>query len=144
MAAISSMSGECFFILKHCYFNSHDTISLLNEILTFHQHKEVVIFWDNATIHKSGEVKAFIEENPRLTTICNLVHEPFNNGIESMWNYTKLLWKRRLTMEKLKLPVKFNSEAIVEDIMMKIGHSETFAFVRHGWKSILNDKRNPV
>ena len=103
-----------------------------------------MIFWDNATIHKSREVKAFIEENPRLTTICNLVHEPFNNGIEAMWNYTKIKWKKRLTMEKLKLPVKFNSREIVEDIMLKIGHKEACAFAKHGWNSIFNDKRNIV
>ena len=47
-------------------------------------------------------------------------------------------------MEKLKLPVKFNSKEIVEDIMLKIGHKETCAFAKHGWKSIFNDKRNKV
>jgi hypothetical protein len=60
MGVISSKTNELKYALKAAYFNSDDTIEFLTQLLNFHRHKKLCIFWDNCSIHTGKKVKEWM------------------------------------------------------------------------------------
>ena len=144
MGAISTASSELFFQTKQGYFSQEDTIELLEALLDFHKHRQVAVFWDNASIHKGRRVQEFIDHQPRLTSICNLEYEPELNGIETLWNSTKQKFIKALTEEKLKPIINFNTVTMVHELLEETDSDIIYNCAKHGWRQIFTDKRSAL
>ena len=97
ICAITSKGGHIYYGSKQGYFNSNDTINFLEFLLSKNPNKQVVVFWDNASIHKSRKVTAYIETKPNLTALYNMEYEPELNGIETLWNVLKARFRTCMT-----------------------------------------------
>ena len=87
--AISSWSGLVVSNYKRGYFDSNDTIELLQKLLKLHKHRHITIFWDNHSIHIGDKVTKFLATQHRLHSTTNLKAEPELNGIETYFGYLK-------------------------------------------------------
>jgi putative transposase len=69
-------------------FDSTRVILFLRDLL-IQLRGPVVVVWDNAPIHKSQDVKAFVAQNPRLTIHRLPPYAPDLNPVEALWSYLK-------------------------------------------------------
>jgi len=51
---------------------------------------EVIIVWDNLKVHKSGEIKRFLQRHTRFTSVHLPPYCPELNPDEGVWNWTKV------------------------------------------------------
>ena len=85
------MDGELFFSVHGHNLEGRDTIVFLRKLLKERTDgQKFLIVWDNASIHKSGNVKRFLERN-RSAIITRLFppYAPELNPDESVWNLAK-------------------------------------------------------
>jgi transposase len=87
------MDGELFFSVHGHDLDGSDTIVFLRKLLKEEKTEEgrkFLIVWDNASIHKSGNVKRFLERK-RSAIITRLFppYAPELNPDESVWNLAK-------------------------------------------------------
>ena len=59
----------------------------------------------------------YVNRKQNLKVFSNLVAEPWNMGIEHLWNVAKRKFEVALTEEKVKDKIDFNTMAIVEEIL---------------------------
>jgi transposase len=85
------VDGELFFSVHGHDLHGSDTIVFLRKLLKERTDgQKFLIVWDNASIHKSGNVKRFLERN-RSAIITRLFppYAPELNPDESVWNLAK-------------------------------------------------------
>ena len=81
MGAITSVKDNFKYITKSGYFNSDDTIEFLRQLLNFHRHRYICMYWDNASIHVGKKVKKWMATKHRIIDIENPQYCPDFNGI---------------------------------------------------------------
>jgi len=85
------MNGELFFSVHGHDLEGRDTVIFLRKLMKEETDgRKLLIVWDNASIHKSRNVKRFLERN-RGTIITRLFppYAPELNPDESVWNLAK-------------------------------------------------------
>ena len=87
IGAITS-SGQFLQQTQHAAFKGPEVIGLLQHILT-HVSGEIVVVLDNAGIHKSKAVTAFVAGEARLSLQYLPPYAPELNPIELVWAYVK-------------------------------------------------------
>lgn len=80
----------------HCKKKKNQTIHLLDEIKQFKQiyypndNRKILLLWDNASCHKSKEVKKWLKNNPDILELDNFPpYSPEMNPIEHVWKVLK-------------------------------------------------------
>ena len=117
MGAVNSVTNELIYMLSPGYFNSEKYIFLVSKILAHHPDRNITMFIDGGSLHTSKKSVAWMHSQPRLKWIMNVEYEPENMGIETLWNLTKLAYRKRLTDEKLKTPIDFDTFQCVRDVL---------------------------
>jgi len=86
-----NMNGELFFSVHGHDLEGTDTIHFLRKLMKEETHeRKLLIVWDNASIHKSRNVKHFLERNRgRIITRLLPPYAPELNPDESVWNLAK-------------------------------------------------------
>lgn len=87
IGAITS-SGQFLQHTQHGAFKGHEVIRFLQHVLT-HVPGEIVVVLDNAGIHKSKAVTAFVAGEARLSLEYLPPYAPELNPIERVWAYVK-------------------------------------------------------
>ena len=92
--ALSMNTGRI--IQYHCKKKKKQTIHLLDKIKQFKENnypnikKKILLLWDNASCHKSKEVKQWLEHNPNILELDNFPpYSPEMNPIEHVWKALK-------------------------------------------------------
>jgi transposase len=91
ISAVKMVDGELFFSVHGHDLEGSDTIVFLRKLLKERtEGQKFLIVWDNASIHKSGNVKRFLERN-RSVIITRLFppYAPELNPDETVWNLAK-------------------------------------------------------
>ena len=84
IGAISLKNGKSIFSRKKGYFKSDDICEFLKKITENFNKEKIVIYWDNATVHKSMPVQEKLAEL-NLEVVYGPPHSPEFNGIELVW-----------------------------------------------------------
>lgn len=101
--------------------NSQETIRVLEKMLAQHPRKKLCIIWDNASWHKSREIREKLQAGQSLERIHLIALPPYapeTNPIEHVWGYAKGKIANR-------------SNKVFEDIkqvFLNITHQRTFAY----------------
>ena len=85
------LDGELFFSVHAHDLEGRDTVNFLRKLMREEMHgRKLLIIWDNASIHKAGNVKRFLEKS-REAIITRLLppYAPELNPDESVWNLAK-------------------------------------------------------
>jgi putative transposase len=69
-------------------FDATRVIQFLRDLLAQIRGK-IIVVWDNAPIHKSRDVQAFVARHPRLTVHRLPPYAPELNPVEALWSYLK-------------------------------------------------------
>ena len=101
--------------------NSKETIRVLEEVLNQHPKKKVCVIWDNASWHKSKEIREKLKAGQsleRLHLIGLPPYAPETNPIEHVWGYAKgkIANKRNKVFKRVK------------QAFLKITHQQKFAY----------------
>lgn len=92
VSAISAITpeGKLFFASQHVAYKSEAVIDFLKAILKSIA-GELILLWDNASIHRSKAIKAFLdtEEGKRLTLVFLPPYAPHENPDEKVWAWLK-------------------------------------------------------
>jgi len=84
------MNGELFFSVHGHNLEGKDTIHFLRKLMREETNGKLLIVWDNASIHKSRDVKRFLERRRgRIITRLFPPYAPELNPDESVWNLAK-------------------------------------------------------
>ncbi len=85
------MNGELFFSVHGHNLEGTDTIHFIKKLMKEETHeRKLLIVWDNASIHKSRNVKRFLERRrERIITRLLPPYAPELNPDESVWNLAK-------------------------------------------------------
>ena len=86
--ALNLKSGD-FFWKSADRGNSKTFIEFLHQLRT-HSKKTVVVIVDNATLHKSKKVKAFLKKHPDVILLFLPPYSPEYNPVEIIWRILKL------------------------------------------------------
>ena len=83
-------------IQHHCKKKKKQTTFLLDKIKQFKEEyypdikKKILLLWDNASCHKSKEVKQWLKDNPGIVELDNFPpYSPEMNPIEHIWKTLK-------------------------------------------------------
>lgn len=92
--ALSMKQGKV--IQRHCQKKKKQTTFLLNKIKQFKEKRypkdkrKFLLLWDNASCHKSKEVKQWLKDNPDAVELDNFPpYSPEFNPIEHVWRALK-------------------------------------------------------
>ena len=92
--ALSTQQGKV--IQHHCKKKKKQTTFLLDRIKQFKEEyypdikKKILLLWDNASCHKSKEVKQWLKDNPGIVELDNFPpYSPEMNPIEHVWKVLK-------------------------------------------------------
>lgn len=92
--ALSMKQGKV--IQHHCKKKKKQTTFLLDEIKQFKEKhysndkRKLLLLWDNASCHKSKEVKQWLRDNPGIVELDNFPsYSPEMNPIEHVWKVVK-------------------------------------------------------
>jgi putative transposase len=69
-------------------FDATRVVQFLRDLLAQIRGK-IIVVWDNAPIHKSRAVQAFVARHPRLTVHRLPPYAPELNPVEALWSYLK-------------------------------------------------------
>jgi putative transposase len=85
----ASLKRNLFFeCLLDANFNSARVIDFLHTLLR--QIKgPIFLIWDNAKIHKSKAIRAFLAKHPRMSMNFLPTYAPELNPVEALWSYLK-------------------------------------------------------
>ena len=77
MGAIGSNSGKMLFHMKRGYFNSEDFIEFITALVPkqIYKRKRLLLFLDNASIHRSKESKAALAKL-KVPYVWNIPYKP--------------------------------------------------------------------
>jgi transposase len=91
VAAMSAVSkeGRLVFRLLEKRINSDDVINFLEQLLTHHKRRHVVVVMDRAPPHTSNKTRDFIESESRLHVFYLPKYSPDWNPDEKIWNHLK-------------------------------------------------------
>lgn len=83
-------------IQHHCKKKKKQTIFLLEKVKQFknrtypNDKRKILLLWDNASCHKSKEVKQWLKDNPGVVELDNFPpYSPEMNPIEHCWKALK-------------------------------------------------------
>lgn len=92
--ALSMKQGKV--IQHHCKKKKKQTTFLLDKIKQFKENnypydkRKLLLLWDNASCHKSKEVKQWLKDNPGIVELDNFPpYSPEMNPIEHIWKALK-------------------------------------------------------
>jgi transposase len=92
--ALSIKTGRV--IQHHCRKKKKQTSFLLDKIKQYKERiypngkRKLLLLWDNASCHKSGEVKQWLKDNPNIVEMDNFPpYSPEMNPIEHVWKALK-------------------------------------------------------
>jgi transposase len=92
--ALSMKTGKV--IQHYCKSKKRQTTFLLDKIKEFKEKyypntkKKILLLWDNASCHKSKEVKQWLKDNPSIVELDNFPpYSPEMNPIEHVWKAMK-------------------------------------------------------
>ena len=71
-------------------------------------------------------------------------YDPEKNGIETPWHSTKMKFRSRLTEEKIKETVDFDTKQIVIEVLENTPQETIRNCATHGLKQVFSDKRSIV
>ena len=93
VAAVSAISndGRLLFSLHDSgkRFNSDDIIDFLDQMLSHHLRRHLVVVMDQAPCHTSKKVKEYIDSKKRLHVFYLPAYSPQFNPDEKVWNHLK-------------------------------------------------------
>ena len=81
-------SGQVFAFRKQAQ-TGEITVSVLKDLARIHKHKRIVIFWDNASWHKSKTVREFLGTTTQFKLYNFPPYAPDLNPIEKVWKELK-------------------------------------------------------
>ena len=87
-AAVNLITGETLFHFTE-RLNSSEFINILISLLGQFPDQQLILILDNASWHKSQQVKRFLQGNPRLQLIFLPVSSPELNPVEKLWKWLK-------------------------------------------------------
>ena len=107
VAAMSAITrrGQLIFRLHEKRLASDEVIDFLNQMLTHHPRRHLVVVMDQAPPHTSKKTKAYIESQRRLHVFHLPKYSPDWNPDEKVWNHLKhqeLKGHQARTKEELK------------------------------------------
>jgi hypothetical protein len=85
-----------------------------------------------------------METQHRIIDIENPEYSPEFNGIETLWHLAKRQFRRRLTEERLKVPMAYSTFDIVESILNQFPEKHIINCTAHGWRALFNDSRSVI
>ena len=82
-------------------------------------------------------------EERKIEQIRNVLYEPENNGIETLWGTLKFKFRKELTDSKLKRET-FNTLDVLNRIINQTCRVNMIRkHAMHGWRAALRDSRSP-
>jgi len=103
-------------------------IAFLSNLLEGREASKLVIFMDNATIHNSKVVKAFMAERG-LAGIFNVAYSPQYNPIEIVWSQVKAGFKKA-KLELLAQGVAINYDRLAIQSLLSVDPSKISSICR--------------
>lgn len=105
--AVNLLSGEEI-VLRSEVMNSEVSAQFLQAILDGEPDVPIIVFWDRAPWHRGTEVKALLENNPRLQIIFFPTASPDLNPQEHVWKAARSAVSHNHTVTSLsKLADRF-------------------------------------
>jgi transposase len=94
VAGVSVEAGLESWLAKPRSIDSDAFISFIEGLVAQNLSKEITLFLDNASIHRSKKVTSFLKDNG-IEAIYNVPYSPQFNPIEHVWAQVKAVFKRR-------------------------------------------------
>ena len=94
--------------------------------------------WDNASIHRTQEVKTELEKLG-IPAIQIPPYSPWFNGVELLWASCKVEYRRQLTEYKLGFH-SFNNDGIVRAIIAQHSQEQINKWLRNAWKKLFENE----
>jgi len=111
--AVNIMNGDCY-VSPYEKGNGKCTIEYLEYLRKELKHKKILMFWDGASYHKSGEMKDYLAglndglkpENWKVTFELFAPNAPEQNPVEDIWlqgkDYLRKMFAENNTFAKVK------------------------------------------
>ena len=138
---ISEKLGKVLFYIKETKaFNTEDFVRCFKYLYNDPRLKfdDVVLFADNATLHKTPQVWKGLTDNS-LKILFNMPYRPDLMGIESTWQRCKHIYKNKIA-KKLVHQKKVNNFKIVKKVIKELKNEDCIADAANGWKHLLAAK----
>ena len=84
LGGVSMKDGSYHQLLQDKYYKKEDVVTFLQELRDRFPNEELVVFTDNASIHRARLVKYFCEDN-KIEVLFNKPYQPQWAGIEFYW-----------------------------------------------------------
>ena len=101
VAGVSVEMGLETYLTKPRSIDSDAFVSFIQQLVSDNEPRDIALFLDNATIHRSKKVTFFFKDSG-IHIIYNVPYSPQFNPIEQVWALVKAVFKRR----KLELLVQ--------------------------------------
>ena len=88
---LNQKDGECE-VFEMLWQKSREVLKAYEQFLKAHPNKKIAIVWDNASFHRSKEIREQLKTGgllERVHLIAMPPYSPDNNPIEHVWNSTK-------------------------------------------------------
>ena len=117
-------------------FKAVDLVDIMHDLAAAYKDRRIMIFMDNASIHKAKVIKDACEELD-ITVVFNMPYSPHLMGIESFWGKAKLKYRAVLGQKKIN-GIDFDNLTLVEDVLAELGDETKKDCARHGWRMLQN------
>jgi len=101
--------------------NTKETIRVLKELVQLYPDKKICVIWDNASWHKTKELRDELKKGKSLDRIHLIALQPYapeTNPIERVWGYAKAKLANRAGRDFEKIKQEF----------MQLTHRKTFLY----------------
>lgn len=129
--ALNAKSGEVL-LSQAEYANSNTTVAFLETLREHYPGKQLWVIWDNASYHKSQQVKAYLqqvngqlpEKDWPLTLLHFAPNAPEQNPIEAVWLAGKTQLRKQAGLNCFSKVKQFFAETISQ---------QTYSFDKFNW-----------
>lgn len=132
LSAYISEQGELYYEVRESSFNGAAIARFLKKSFTGRKRKKHLVIWDGATIHKSWQVKEFLEQEEKKQARVWLEllppYSPELNPTELLWGYLK---KNRLANTACRNLRELKSLVIKAMEEVKLNTELIKSFFRH-------------
>lgn len=127
VASSISESGDMFFQIRKDSFKGEGIVNYLTDLLKLKEDKKIMLIWDNATWHKSQEVKDFLNTDlgKRLWVAHTPAYSPELNPDELVWANLKKVELSNRTAKNVKELLKMTQTAM-ENIKKNVNLIRSF------------------
>ena len=139
MAAASIKNGLIFWnsVVDRGY-KKEDVAHFLNCLKAKFGNIKFAVFLDNAKIHDNEWLRAHAYDIG-VPLIFNLTYRPELNGIENLWQHTKIAYKKHITHCKYT-GKSWNNVAVAERLILQVPRETIVKGLEKGMHNILNAK----